>query len=93
MRSLLARFVGDEGGQDLVEYAFLAVLIAFVVSLALGTLGNKLTTTFNSAATQVAQGGASNGGVSTTAAPTGTPASPGHSGGGGNSNTGRGRGN
>ena len=56
MKNLFKRFVRDDEGQDLIEYAFLAVFIALVVTVALGTLGTNLNTKFNSIATQVSSG-------------------------------------
>jgi Flp pilus assembly pilin Flp len=42
MEKLLARFVREEEGQDLVEYAFLIVFIALVVAVGLNTFGINL---------------------------------------------------
>ena len=42
MKDMLVRFVREEEGQDLIEYAFLAVFIALVVTIALGALGTAL---------------------------------------------------
>lgn len=39
MKNLFARFVREDEGQDLVEYALLLVFIALVVALALPALG------------------------------------------------------
>jgi len=35
MKNLIARFVREEAGQDLIEYAFLAVFIALAVTAGL----------------------------------------------------------
>ena len=56
MKNFIAGFVREEEGQDLIEYAFLAVFIALVVTVALGTLGTNLNTKFDSIAQQVASG-------------------------------------
>jgi len=56
MRNLLNRFLRGDEGQDLIEYAFLAVFIALVVTVALGTLGANLNTKFGDIATQVSSG-------------------------------------
>lgn len=56
MKNFLARFIREDHGQDLIEYAFLAVFIALVVTVALGTLGGNLNTKFDSIATQVSSG-------------------------------------
>lgn len=42
MRNGLRRFVVDERGQDLVEYALLAALVATASIAALSILGNRL---------------------------------------------------
>lgn len=56
MKSLFLRFVREDEGQDLIEYAFLAVFIALVVTVALGTLGSNLNSKFDSIASQVSSG-------------------------------------
>jgi len=56
MKSFFARFIQDDHGQDLIEYAFLAVFIALVVTVALGTLGGNLNSKFDSIAQQVSSG-------------------------------------
>jgi pilus assembly protein Flp/PilA len=50
MTRLLARFVREEDGQDLVEYAFLIVFIALVAVVGLNTLGVNLQGFYNSIA-------------------------------------------
>lgn len=59
MKNFFARFIREEDGQDLIEYAFLAVFIALVVTVALGTLGRSLNSKFGDIASQVS--GASSG--------------------------------
>jgi pilus assembly protein Flp/PilA len=56
VKTLIARFIRHEEGQDLIEYAFLAVFIALVVTVALTNLGTNLNSKFDSIATQVASG-------------------------------------
>jgi len=56
MTNWFTRFVRQDEGQDLIEYAFLAVFIALVVTVALGTLGTNLNSKFDSIATQVSSG-------------------------------------
>jgi len=56
MKNFFARFIREDEGQDLIEYAFLAVFIALVVTAGLGTLGSSLNTKFDSIASQVASG-------------------------------------
>ena len=46
MKSLLARFVREEEGQDLIEYALLAGLISLVCVLAITNAGQKVSTLF-----------------------------------------------
>ena len=56
MKNLFARFVREDEGQDLIEYAFLAVFIALVVTVALTAVGTQLSTKFSSIATQIQSG-------------------------------------
>jgi len=42
MKSLLGRLVREDEGQDLIEYALLAALIALACTIALGAVGTKL---------------------------------------------------
>ena len=56
MKNFFARFIREDEGQDLIEYAFLAVFIALVVTAGLSTLGTNLNSKFNSIATQVSSG-------------------------------------
>jgi Flp pilus assembly pilin Flp len=42
MQQLVARFVREEDGQDLIEYALLATLIALVCGLGATALGTNL---------------------------------------------------
>jgi len=44
MKNLLVRFVREDNGQDLVEYAFLIVFIALVAVVGLNVLGVGLDT-------------------------------------------------
>jgi pilus assembly protein Flp/PilA len=48
------RFVRDEAGQDLIEYALLVGLIALVVVAALDESGEMLRDVFNNVASQLA---------------------------------------
>ena len=57
MKNLFARFIREDEGQDLIEYAFLAVFIALVVAIGLQSLGTTLNTKFGDIATQVASSG------------------------------------
>lgn len=42
------RFVNEESGQDLIEYALVAGLIGLAAVAAMGTLGNTISNGFNS---------------------------------------------
>lgn len=53
MMKWLVRFVRDEEGQDLVEYAFLLVFISVVTAVALNLLGVNLNTLYNAIATSL----------------------------------------
>jgi len=59
MNNLIVRFVRDDGGQDLIEYALLAGLIALASIAAISTLGGALSTKFTDVGTQVGAAGAS----------------------------------
>ncbi len=54
MKTLIVRFVREEEGQDLIEYAMLATLIALVVGVAATTLGNNLADWYTAMAAKVA---------------------------------------
>jgi len=53
---LLTRFVHEDSGQDLIEYAFLAVFIALAVTVGLKALASGLNAGFTNVATQVSSG-------------------------------------
>jgi pilus assembly protein Flp/PilA len=46
MKNLITRFIREEEGQDLAEYALLLALIAIVVALALPALATAISNTF-----------------------------------------------
>lgn len=46
MKNILNRFVLEEAGQDLIEYALLAGLIALVCVVAITNAGTKVSTLF-----------------------------------------------
>jgi pilus assembly protein Flp/PilA len=48
MNNLFSRFVRDESGATAIEYGLIAALIAVVLIGVLGSLGTKLTGTFQS---------------------------------------------
>lgn len=47
MLELITRFIRDEEGQGLAEYALILVLIAVAVMVVLGVLGGKINAVFN----------------------------------------------
>jgi pilus assembly protein Flp/PilA len=53
MQNLIARFVREEEGQDLIEYAMLATLIALAVGAGATLLGTNLLAWYNAMAAQV----------------------------------------
>jgi pilus assembly protein Flp/PilA len=53
MQNLIARFVREEEGQDLIEYALLATLIALAASVGAALLGTNLNTWYNNMGTTV----------------------------------------
>lgn len=56
MTSLLTRFIHEDQGQDLIEYAFLAVFIALAVTAAIQGIGTALKTQFSNISSQVTSG-------------------------------------
>ena len=53
IKNFVNSFVRDEQGQDLIEYAFLAVFIALVVILGLQAVGTAVNNKMSSIASQV----------------------------------------
>jgi pilus assembly protein Flp/PilA len=53
MKNLIARFVRDEQGQDLIEYALLAGFISLVVVGAVTVVGTALDTHYDAVGTAV----------------------------------------
>ena len=53
MKSLIARFVRDEQGQDLIEYALLAGFISLAVVTAVVNVGTSLNTLYGNVESQV----------------------------------------
>jgi Flp pilus assembly pilin Flp len=47
MKNLIKRFIREESGQDLVEYAFLLVFIALTLIVILGAVGTSVNTLFS----------------------------------------------
>jgi len=57
MKNLFVRFIREYEGQDLIEYAFLAVFIALVVIAGLGSLADGLNSQFSSLGSTVGTAG------------------------------------
>jgi pilus assembly protein Flp/PilA len=47
MKVLFKNLMNDESGQDLIEYALIAALIALGAIVAMGSLSNKISNEFN----------------------------------------------
>ena len=54
MKALLKRFVREEAGQDLIEYALLAGFISLVAVLAITNVGTGINTVYANINTKVA---------------------------------------
>ena len=54
MLQMIQRFLKDEEGQDLVEYALLLVFLALAAIAILPTLGSSVNTVFTSISTAIA---------------------------------------
>lgn len=50
---MLRRFLREDKGQDMVEYALLAAFISIVAIIAIQLVGNKVTEVFNTIATKL----------------------------------------
>jgi len=53
MKNVVMRFVRDESGQDLIEYALLAGFISLVAVAAITTVGQGVNTVYGNIETQV----------------------------------------
>ena len=53
MKNLIRRFIREEEGQDLIEYALLLVFIAVVVAAVLPLLGTTIRGVFSSITTSL----------------------------------------
>ena len=56
MMSLLSRFICEDGGQDLIEYAFLAIFIGLAVILGLQAVATGVNTEMSNIGTQATNG-------------------------------------
>ena len=53
MKQSLAKFMNDESGQDLIEYALVAALVGLGAVAAMSGLANSIGNTFNSVGNQL----------------------------------------
>ncbi len=53
MRKYFSRFVREEEGQDLIEYALLATFVALLAAVGANALGTNLNTWYNTVAGKV----------------------------------------
>ena len=53
MSKLISRFLNDESGATAIEYGLIAALISVAIIAGATTLGNTLSTTFNSISTKM----------------------------------------
>jgi len=56
VKQLLRRLILEDQGQDLIEYAFLAIFVALAVTVGLGAIGGSLDTGYSNIGTQVSGG-------------------------------------
>ena len=54
MKNLIAQFVRDDEGQDVIEYALLAAFLVVVVATIISTIGVDLKTIYTNVKTQTA---------------------------------------
>ena len=57
MMQFVQRFLREEEGVTAIEYGLIAALIAVVIIVAVDTIGNELTTTFNCVHESLTAGG------------------------------------
>ena len=53
MKNLIVRFIHEDQGQDLIEYAFLAVFIGLAVTVGLQAVATGINTQMSNIGTQV----------------------------------------
>jgi pilus assembly protein Flp/PilA len=59
VKNLIARFVREDEGQDVVEYALLAAFVSIIAAAIIQTIGGDITTIFNAVKTQTGNAAAS----------------------------------
>jgi pilus assembly protein Flp/PilA len=64
MKGLIRRFVREEEGQDVIEYALLAAFISIVAATIIQTIGTDVTTIYTNVKTQTAAASGGGGGGS-----------------------------
>jgi pilus assembly protein Flp/PilA len=52
MKQLITRFIREEEGQDVIEYALLAAFISIVAATIIQTIGTDVTTIYTNVKTQ-----------------------------------------
>ena len=57
MTNLIARFVRDDQGQDIIEYALLAGFISLSAAAVLAVIGPKVSTLYTNVSTQLTNAG------------------------------------
>ena len=55
MEKLIARFIREDEGQDVIEYALLAAFVAIVAATIIKSIGPDLTTIFTNVESQTGQ--------------------------------------
>ena len=53
MKSLIVRFVREEQGQDLIEYALLATFLSIAAAIGANAAGGALNTWYNALSTEI----------------------------------------
>jgi pilus assembly protein Flp/PilA len=53
MNKMIQRFIRDEAGQDIIEYALLAAFISVIAILAVTTIGTKVNTIYEGVSGQL----------------------------------------
>jgi pilus assembly protein Flp/PilA len=53
LKSILSRLLSDESGQDLIEYALVAALIALGATAAMNTLATTISSAFTAVGTKL----------------------------------------
>lgn len=56
MKQLAGRFIEDDRGQDLIEYAFLAIFVALAVTVGMTAISGGINTGMSNIGTQVSGG-------------------------------------